>query len=306
MKRLLAPLLVALSLFAPAAQAQLFRAYLSPAGSDANPCTLPAPCRLLPAALNAVASGGEIWMLDSANFNAGTVSITKSVTILAVPGAVGSVVSTGNGAALDISTPSMKVVLRNLVIAPVASAANSSGIDVSAASQVSLEDSVISGFSLNGLRAYNLAEVSVANTTFRQSNFGVLVSGSAKVALSGSRFVGNLNALMLKTDDGPNPTANVTDTVFSKNGGSVMCSLTSGTAKVNLTRVMIEGSSQVGISSSSGLTGFATLVMNSVMLVNNVLGWNLSGPGTTLFSAGNNLFRDNGTGTGSPTGLTLQ
>src|SRR5262245_55407077 len=50
-------------------EAQLFRAYLASDGSDANPCTLPQPCRLLPAALAAVANGGEIWILDSAIFN---------------------------------------------------------------------------------------------------------------------------------------------------------------------------------------------------------------------------------------------
>ena len=61
------------------AQAQLFRAYLAADGLDSNPCTLPAPCRLLPAALAAVADGGEIWLLDSANYNTGTVSIAKSV-----------------------------------------------------------------------------------------------------------------------------------------------------------------------------------------------------------------------------------
>jgi hypothetical protein len=33
-------------------------------------------------------------MLDSANYNVGQVNITKSVTILAVPGVVGSVVAT--------------------------------------------------------------------------------------------------------------------------------------------------------------------------------------------------------------------
>ncbi len=80
-------------LLSAAAHAQLFRAYLSSTGNDANPCTLPQPCRLLPAALTAVASGGEIWMLDSANYNSSTVTIGKSVSILAVPGAVGSVVA---------------------------------------------------------------------------------------------------------------------------------------------------------------------------------------------------------------------
>src|SRR4051794_14557867 len=70
----------------------IFRAYLSVNGNDMNACTLPAPCRLLPAALAAVDAGGEIWMLDSANFNTSLVSVTKSVTILAIPGQLGSLV----------------------------------------------------------------------------------------------------------------------------------------------------------------------------------------------------------------------
>ena len=37
----------ALLLFASVAHAQLFRAYLTADGNDANPCTLPQPCRLL-------------------------------------------------------------------------------------------------------------------------------------------------------------------------------------------------------------------------------------------------------------------
>ena len=81
----------------PDAHALLFRAYVASDGNDANPCTLAAPCRLLPAALTAVASGGEIWMLESANYNTATVNINKSVSILAVPGAVGSIVATARG-----------------------------------------------------------------------------------------------------------------------------------------------------------------------------------------------------------------
>jgi hypothetical protein len=105
--------LAALALCAPA-QAQLFRAYLASDGSDANPCTLSQPCRLMPAALAAVADGGQIWMLDSANYNTSPVVIAKSVSILAVPGAVGSLVAFPF-AAVQIST-GVSVSLRNLVI----------------------------------------------------------------------------------------------------------------------------------------------------------------------------------------------
>ncbi|HWD36582.1 MAG TPA: hypothetical protein VG840_10505, partial [Casimicrobiaceae bacterium] len=68
--KLLRAVVAVLALSATAhADAGLFRSYLSLAGNDANPCTLQQPCRLLPAALAAVNAGGEIWMLDSANFN---------------------------------------------------------------------------------------------------------------------------------------------------------------------------------------------------------------------------------------------
>src|SRR5258706_11932148 len=51
------------------ADAALFRAFLSSTGNDANACTVAAPCRLLPAALAAIDDGGEVWILDSANYN---------------------------------------------------------------------------------------------------------------------------------------------------------------------------------------------------------------------------------------------
>ena len=60
-------LIAAFCLAGATAHAQSFRTYLASYGSDTNPCSVTAPCRLLPAALNAVADGGDIWMLDSAN-----------------------------------------------------------------------------------------------------------------------------------------------------------------------------------------------------------------------------------------------
>jgi hypothetical protein len=95
--------------------AGLFRAYLDSVGNDANPCTLLQPCRLLPAALNAVADRGEIWMLDSANYGA-TVTVGKSGSILAVPGALGSVVAKTESPAIRITAGGLKDALRNLVL----------------------------------------------------------------------------------------------------------------------------------------------------------------------------------------------
>src|SRR4051812_8876772 len=97
MPRLLSRIVFVLASALPplAAHAQLFRAYIASFGADTNPCTVAAPCRLLPAAIAAVKDGGEIWLLDSANFNSGAVTINKNVSIQAVPGQVGSVVAFG-------------------------------------------------------------------------------------------------------------------------------------------------------------------------------------------------------------------
>jgi len=125
------------------AHAGIFRAYLSIGGNDANPCTLPQPCRLLPAAIAAANDGGEVWMLDSANFNTGPVLIDKGLKILAIPGAVGSVVGNG-GDALVINAPGKDVTLRNLVILNLAGGMN--GVNVQEVAAIHIEKSTIHEF----------------------------------------------------------------------------------------------------------------------------------------------------------------
>lgn len=149
MKRRSLELVVALiallaALFTAPAQAGIFRAYLSLSGNDANPCTLPLPCRLLPAALNAANDGGEVWMLDSANYNGGPVLINKGIKILAIPGEVGSVVGNG-GDALIINAPGKDVTLRNLVVLNLAG--GMIGVNIQEAAAVHIEKTTVHDFS---------------------------------------------------------------------------------------------------------------------------------------------------------------
>jgi hypothetical protein len=191
-------------LLSVAAQAQSFRAYLSVSGSDANPCTVAAPCRLLPAALNAVASGGEIWILDSANFNPGTVTITKSVSILAIPGAVGSFVAVGGTPALAITNVDVK--LRNVVVVSNASSPGSDGIhitggslDITAAviavpgTGISATDAVVRvqdallRDSVNGIEGFGSSFLEVTTSHFRNLS-GVGVYGHSDTASANARM----------------------------------------------------------------------------------------------------------------------
>ena len=173
-------------LLSAGAQAQAFRTYLSASGNDANPCTLVAPCRLLPAAIAAVIDGGEVWMLDSANYNSGPVSVKKSVTILAVPGALGSVVALG-GNAIDITTAGVKVTLRNLVIVPLVGGGGTNGIVMTAsAASLTVENCLVANMPGSAAGIYvnaGGASVLVMDTVIRGNWFGLYVAnGRATVA----------------------------------------------------------------------------------------------------------------------------
>ena len=160
--------------FSVPASAQIFRAYVKSTGSDGNNCTLPAPCRLLPAALTAVADGGEIWMLDSANYNVAQVEVTKSVTILAIPGAVGSVVATGGGHAFHVNTAGVKLTLRNLVIVHLASSAD--GINFAQGFSLNIEGSEIANVQGNGVNA-TAGNVTISDTVIRDVGVGGVAMG---------------------------------------------------------------------------------------------------------------------------------
>jgi hypothetical protein len=263
---------LAVLLLSASAHAQIFRAYLTSDGNDANPCTLPQPCRLLPAALNAVADGGEIWMLDSANYNTGPVNITKSVTILAVPGVVGSVVAKG-GNAIDINTAGVKVALRNLVIAPFPGGGGLHGIVVSNGTALTVENCLIANLPQTGIYVNTAATVRVADTTIRDNGwdgidlFNGALATIARVTLSGNVSIG----IYVSTTAGTTTKAAVSNTVLSGSFyGYVVTSHTTGTAVLT-----------VGNSVSTG---------NSYGLYQDT-----TAGSSTLESLGNNLVRQNAT-----------
>jgi hypothetical protein len=80
----------------PAAAVSPQRTFVSASGSDANPCSLPLPCRTFGAAITAVVSNGEVIVLDSGGY--GAVVINKSVELIAPPGIyAGITASAGTG-----------------------------------------------------------------------------------------------------------------------------------------------------------------------------------------------------------------
>lgn len=292
--RLLASLIVTATLATPASAAVpgLFRAYLSVAGNDANPCTLAQPCRLLPAALNAVADGGEVWMLDSANYNSGLVTIAKSVTVLAVPGVVGSVVSTGSGnPAIRVPAGSLDVTLRNLVVTGLAGAtAPTSGVEVNSGSHVLLVDCDLSRMN-SGLVVNDSARATLLRGLVRSmSGNGAFADTSAVLAVDGTKFVGNGTGISAQSLS-PGIVLHVTvkDATLSNNSiGVQAAALGGGSAWVYLDHSTVVASTNRGLNLISGGVGSSALVNLNASRLTNIVNATSTGTGSSIASFGNN------------------
>ena len=273
------------------AHALLFRAYLASDGSDANPCTLQLPCRLLPAALAAVESGGEIWMLDSANYNASTVTIGKSVSIQAVPGVMGSLVSTGGGAALVVSGAGLQIALRNLSIGPLAGfAAGTYGLHLTGPSTVLLDRCVIANLFEEGIRVAGEGNLRVVDSVIRNSGgWGLNVHWGGRAVVSRSQFIDNAeNIFAYGTSMGTTSVIDVSDSVITGGNYGVRAYTTvAATARINVTRTRIHGSNTGVISHTSG-AGIAEVSISGSMVTGAGYAFWQSGLGSFIYSTGDN------------------
>jgi hypothetical protein len=304
------PILLSLAatfLLSPSAQALVFRAYVAGDGNDANPCTLPQPCRLLPAALNAVADGGEIWMLDSANYNTGTVVVAKSVSILAVPGAIGSVVAAG-GPAISIAAAGLTVSLRNVVVVPLPGAGGTNGVTMTGASSLVIEDSVFANLANVGVEAA-AGRLWVTNSIFRNMDFGVLVRGGARADVAGSKFSRNYASLTAYSDSAANSSISASDSVFANDDYSISAQseAAGATTNINLTRCTVTHANNVGIWVRAVSSATSYVSFGYSMVAKNAAGYQKVGAGgaEAIYTFGNNQFIDNGTSFGSLTTFSL-
>ena len=300
MKRAASTLLAfaSLLLLSPMTQAQLFRAYLASYGNDANPCTVVAPCRLVPAALNAVASGGEIWMLDSANFNTGTVDINKSVSILAIPGQVGSIVAVANGPAITIQTAGVVVTLRNLTIANNAVNPGTMGIHMTNGNSLTVEQCVFQGLPQQGIDAGgNPVVVYVKDSEFRGGGH-VAIEGEdgAIMDVVRTKMTDNVFGGVLARPATGTGVTQITVTDSDVSGRSVgssgigldaFAAATGGIAKIFATRVSI---SNVSIGLFTPGAGSSSIEVGSSMIVRNNSNFGVAGG--VIRSLGNNHISD--------------
>ena len=296
-------LLSATLLFASGAHAQAFRAYIASGGNDANPCTLQAPCRLLPAALAAVAPGGEIWMLDSANYNTGTVTITKSVSVLAVPGAVGSLLAIADTPAISIPAAGLRVGLRNLVITNLAGnfGANSHGVRMDGISSLTIESSLLANLPGDGVRVIGGGTLKIVNSTLRYNGGdgggrAVRLVNGAIATIANTQMIGNGGGVLATGDAAASTTVTIVDSLIS--GGFRGVSL-GGTPvagihiRATIVRSTIEGT-EIGLLIQTNQPGSsAEAEIGGSVIVNNLTAWGISGTDARILSLGNNLVSGN-------------
>ena len=302
---------VAAMILSTSAAAQLFRAYVESTGNDANPCNLSLPCRLLPAALSAIVDGGEVWMLDSANFNTGTVTIGKNASVLAIPGVVGSVVALG-GPAISIAGP-YRISLRNLVIVPFPGGGGTDGVSITGASKVTIEDSVIADLSPAGVHVNaSFAEVRIVNSTLRNNSTSVLLEGGATAVIAQSRILGSSGqaGIWVSGTAGTTTSASVSDSVVSghNNSGLYVCApVATATSYLSVSRSTVSNNA-FGIVSSYGCNssspGTTTVVISGNLVSGNSSSGLYQSGVATLKTQGNNTVELNSQNlTGSTTAL---
>ncbi len=235
-------------------------------------------------------------MLDSANYNASQVNIAKSVMILAIPGALGSVVATGGGDAININTAGVNVALRNLSVTPIPGGGGVNGIVMSDGARLSVENSVIYNFSAgHGIRVSTAATVRIVNTLIRDNSFGIWLQSGATADISGTKILGNSSVGIRVNGNvgGATSTAAVTDCVMTGNGYgiSAYADNATGTSRVSVTRSTFTNN-LIGVRSDS-FQGTVLITLGDSMVTGNGKGLSQVGAGATLESLGNNTIRQN-------------
>src|SRR5215472_10040235 len=142
-----ATLTVALSITSAQAQ-NAVRTFVSAAtGSDGNPCSRTAPCRSFQHAHDVTNAGGEINTLDPGGY--GTVTITKSISIVSGLGEAGVLVPSGGYGIIINAGANDTVNLRGLIIE--GGGVGVTGIGLIQAKSLVIENCVVRNLTSSGI-----------------------------------------------------------------------------------------------------------------------------------------------------------
>lgn len=180
MSRLALAAVAITALVLPATASALQRTFVSTSGNDANPCTLPLPCRTFNAAIAQTGSGGEVIVLDSGGY--GTASVAKSISLIAPPGVYAGISVFAGPSGIEIAGLTVTVTLRGLTF-------NGLGGSVAVQSSfasVFIENCVFTGLLAAAVQSSAGGVVTISDSTF-QDNGGVAFAGPGSANLTMNR-----------------------------------------------------------------------------------------------------------------------
>ena len=193
------------------------RTFAASYGSDSGSCGAAAPCRTLAKALAGTARGGEVLLLDSADF--GAAIVVSSVSIFAPQNARPTVSADAGFIALSISAmQGDTVVLRGLAVS-----GGNVGIAFNSGGSLHLENTIVRGYSSNSganvwFQPPTSARLSIKDSTIQSGWYGIQVTnggGDVGVLLDNVRLEGNEEGLVVTAGG----TASVRNSVVAGPGG---------------------------------------------------------------------------------------
>jgi hypothetical protein len=273
----------------------VMRTYVSGLGNDNNACSAASPCATFHAALALTVAGGEIFVLNSADY--GPVTINKAVSITSEGAAAGILATSGAG--ITISAGASDVInLRGLTI----DGANSGtvGIQFVSGKSLTVQKSYVRNFTGSGISFAPAASATmfVSDTVVTNNvNNGIVVasgSGAVKGALSRVTATGNGVGILAS---GSGVSLAVTDAVVSNNGYGIGASSSAVTVR-NLTA----SANSVGIAAdqTSTVVGVALSTLSG-----NSTGWQATN-GAQVQSYGNNNVGGNASDGTATTTIALE
>lgn len=255
------------------------RTYVSGSGSDNNACIAASPCRTFRAALALTIPGGEIYVLNSADY--GPVTINKSVSITSEGAVAGILASSGVGITIAAGTNDV-VNLRGLDV----DGANtgSVGIQFNSGQALNIQKTVVRGFVNTGINfAPNGAStLYVGDTTLTNNrSSGILVTSTGSVVVNGAlnRVTAMANGVGVFAN-GANVKVTLTDTMTGNNNYGV---------GANASAVMVRNSTvsnnTIGIAADQN----AVVRVGQTTITANGLGWQALNGGSVQSYANNNV-----------------
>jgi hypothetical protein len=217
------------------------------------------------------------------------------VSILAVPGVIGSLVANG-GDAVTIASPNVDVTLQNLSIAPLAPGnLTHNGVKMTDGARLTLRQCRIQGFSSGRgvwVTTSQAPQVTVLDSFFRNNSAGMILDG-AFARVVGSHFEHGGVGIELETT-APNKTslAMVSRSTFSRTtfGLTSVPRANSSATRLYVSDSVLDANNSAGILASQSYSGsVAEATVTNSFVHSAQYGLRAIGAGAKIFATGNTI-----------------